>query len=124
MRPEEHDAAYLWDMLQAARSILGFTDRTTYETFSNDEMLRMAVERGFQILGDAARRVSEAFRSAHSEIPWKGIIAQRNVIVHDYLRLDPERIWEVIQKDLSPLVRELERLLPPVPPAPGSSSNI
>ncbi|HEY7216135.1 MAG TPA: DUF86 domain-containing protein [Thermoanaerobaculia bacterium] len=108
---EERDSAYLWDMLQTARDILEFTQGSTFVEYSSNKMMKMSVERGFQILGDAARRVSEDLKAEHPEIPWSSIVKHRNVIVHDYVDLSLERIWEVVQKDLPALVRDLERLI-------------
>lgn len=112
MQPEERDAAYLWDMLQASQNILDFTRGVSPAEYSSNKMLRMAVERGFQILGDAARRVTESFKAAHPEIPWSAIVGHRNVIVHDYADLSPKRIWEVVEDDLPGLALTLERLIP------------
>jgi uncharacterized protein with HEPN domain len=111
MRPEERDAAHLWDMLQASRDILEFTREASETEYGSNKMLQMAVERGFQILGEAARRVSEPFKIAHPEIPWSAIVGHRNVIVHDYADLSPKRIWEVIEDDLPGLAQDLERLV-------------
>src|SRR4029453_5376867 len=111
MPPEERDAAHLWDMLQTARDLLEFTQGLTFAEYASNKMLKMAVERGFQILGDAARRVSESLKTEHPEIPWSSVVKHRNVIVHDYADLSLERIWEVIQRDLPELVRGLERLI-------------
>lgn len=108
---EERDAAYLWDMLQTAYDILEFTQGLTFAEYSANKRLKMAVERGFQILGDAARRVSESFKNEHPEIPWSSVVKHRNVIVHDYADLSPGRIWEVVQRDLPVLVRNLEQLI-------------
>jgi uncharacterized protein with HEPN domain len=111
MPPEERDAAYLWDMLQTARDILEFTRGISFAEYSSNKMMKMSVERGFQIIGDAARRVSEDLQTEQPEIPWSSIVKHRNVIVHDYADLSLERIWEVIQKDLPALVRDLEKLI-------------
>jgi len=108
---EERDAAYLWDMLQTTRDILEFTQGVTFSEYSSNKMMKMSIERGFQILGDAARRVSEDLKADHPEIPWGSVVKHRNVIVHDYADLSLERIWEVIQKDLPALVRDLEKLV-------------
>jgi len=108
---EERDAGYLWDMLQTAKDILEFTRGVTFDEYSSNKMMKMSIERGFQILGDAARRVSEDLKAEHLEIPWSSVIKHRNVIVHDYADLSLERIWEVVQKDLPELVRDLEQLI-------------
>lgn len=112
MRPEKGDAAYLWDMLQTARDILEFTQENSFSEYASNKMMRMAVERGFQILGEAARRLSDDFRENHPEIPWSSIVGHRNVIVHDYADLSLGRIWGVVQRDLPKLVQALEPLIP------------
>lgn len=75
MRSEERDPAHLWDMLEAARDIVNFTENLTLEEFlaigRDREIRRLAVERELEILGEAARRVSMRFRDVHPEIPWK-----------------------------------------------------
>jgi uncharacterized protein with HEPN domain len=115
MQPEDRDSAYLWDMWSAAGSILRFTAGVRFEDYVANELLRRATERSLQILGEAARRVSEELKSAHPEIPWRAIVAQRNVIVHDYVDLSDERVWEVVQRHLPPLMESLEKFISPVP---------
>jgi uncharacterized protein with HEPN domain len=83
----------------------------TFAEYESNKMLRMAVERGFQILGDAARRVNEQFKAEHPEIPWSAVVKHRNVVVHDYADLSLGRLWEVVQRDLLGLVRNLEPLI-------------
>jgi len=115
---ERRDPAYLWDMLQAAKSVLEFTRGTAYEDYAQDEMLQAAVERKVEIIGEAARRVSRAFQMEHSEIPWSQMAAQRNVIIHEYDRLDAVRIWELVTRHLPRLVEQLAPLIPEPPPDP------
>ena len=95
MQPENRDAAYLWDMLDAARMIEGFTTDVRFDQYMGDRKLQLAVERALEIIGEAARRVSENFKSAHPEIPWHKIIAQRNVLAHEYGEIKQDRIWRV-----------------------------
>jgi uncharacterized protein with HEPN domain len=74
MQPEERDPAYLWDMLQAARAARDYMSNLTPEEFlaadRQAEIVRLAVERQLEILGEAARRVSIKFRDEHPEVPW------------------------------------------------------
>lgn len=63
MQPEERDKAYLWDMLDAARAIRSFTDEITYEQYLRDRKVQMACERALEIIGEAARKVSEKTKS-------------------------------------------------------------
>ena len=112
MRPEERDAALLWDMLDAARAVRDFTAGVTFEVYVADRRVQFAVERGLEILGEAAHHVSEGFRAAHPEIPWSGMVGQRNVLAHEYGEIKPERIWRVATERLPDLIRMLEPLVP------------
>ena len=84
MRPDEADYAYLWDMLDAALAVEEFVRDRTFQDYLSNRMLRGAVERHIEIVGEAARRVSEETRQAHPEIPWHAIVGQRNVLAHEY----------------------------------------
>lgn len=115
MRPEDRDVAYLWDVREAAREVIEFVRDVTYERFAADKILRYAVERQIQVIGEAARRVSPAFKDSHPEIPWKSLIAQRNVLAHEYGEILVERIWRVASERLPELVRLVDPLIPPPP---------
>jgi uncharacterized protein with HEPN domain len=110
------DDAYLLDMLLAARKAQTFTRGVTWEQFQNDEVLQNAVMRVIQIIGEAARQVSPDFAQAHPNIPWRQIIGMRHRLVHDYVNIDPVRVWEVIERDIPELIPLLETLVPPDEP--------
>lgn len=114
-RDEKRDPAYLWDMLDAAKAIMAFVSNRTFYDFQQDRMLRNAIERNLEIIGEAANRVSESFQKAHSEIPWKNIIGQRNILIHEYGEIKNERVWAVATKRVAELAAILEPLLPPNP---------
>lgn len=84
MRPEERGAAYMWDMLNAAREAHMTVEDTACDTFMDDWLRRRALERTLEVLGEAARKVSVEFQSAHPDIDWHGLIGQRNVLAHEY----------------------------------------
>lgn len=63
MRPEERDLAFLWDMREAARDVLDFIRGVTYVHFCNDKIVRYAVERRIEVIGEAARYISESFQN-------------------------------------------------------------
>jgi uncharacterized protein with HEPN domain len=109
------DPANLWDMLEAAERVLSFLKNKTFEDFLKDDMLRAAVERNLEIIGEAARRTSEEFKQEHPEIPWRQIIAQRNVLIHEYDDIDYKEIWEVTTFHLPRLIEQIKQLLPPLP---------
>jgi len=84
MQPDKEDMARLWDMLDAAQAAVQFTCERQFDDFLEDRMVRNAVERNLEIIGEAAKCVSPALRDAHPEIPWRAIIALRNVLAHEY----------------------------------------
>lgn len=116
MRPEQRDAACLWDMLDSAARILEYTDGLSFDQFMLDIQLRDAVERRILLIGEAANRVSKEFRASHPQIPWPKIIAQRNIVVHEYDHIVYEVIWDVVTQHIPKLIEQLESLLPPSPP--------
>ena len=120
MRPEERDPAHLWDMLEAARAVVDFTESLTLEEFlaagRDRQITRLAVERELEILGEAARRVSSPFRSEHPEIPWQEIVGLRNVISHEYDRINYAEIYRIVHERIPELIMLLQPLVPPPPP--------
>jgi uncharacterized protein with HEPN domain len=115
MPPEDRDLALLWDMREAARDITAFMQGVTFFHFNSNKMLRYAVERQLVVIGEAANHVSGTFKQAHPEIPWKGIIGQRNVLAHEYGEILVERIWLVATERIPELLQLLDPLIPPPP---------
>ena len=115
MAGERTDVACLWDMLDAARAVRSFVQNKNLDDYLKDRMLRGAVERHLEIIGEAARRISTEFRDAHPEIPWRGIIGQRHVLAHDYGEIRHDRLWAVATDRMPQLIAALERLVPPTP---------
>jgi uncharacterized protein with HEPN domain len=115
MTAERNDNSYLWDMLTAARAVATFVEGRTVADYLADLMLRSAVERQIEIIGEAARHISADFQAAHIDIPWRPIQAQRHVLAHDYGEIRYERIWRVATVHIPALIRQLEPLLPSPP---------
>ena len=113
MRPEERDLAFLWDMREAARDVLDFIRGVTYVHFCNDKLVRYAVERRIEVIGEAARHVSDSFKMMHPEIPWRGIIGQRNILAHEYGEILLERIWRTANESIPGLAEMLDQMIPP-----------
>ena len=79
----KRDPANLFDMLEPSEKVQRFLKNKTLEDFLEDDMLQAAVERNIGIIGEAARRISDDLKQEHPEIPWRKIIAQRNVLMHE-----------------------------------------
>ena len=106
MPPEGRDAAYLWDIVEAARTIRDFTNDVSLADCASDRKLQLATERAVEIVGEAARRLSESFRAEHPKVPWPQLIAQRNVLAHEYGEIKQERIWLVEHGRTAPTLRQ------------------
>jgi len=110
------DDACLLDMLLAAREARQFAEGVTLERFNSDRMLQHAIMRLVQIIGEAARKISPEFKQAHPEIPWPEIVGMRHRLVHEYFRIIPDKVWDVVEKDLPMLIPLIEPLVPPDEP--------
>ena len=106
------DDAFLLDMLLAARRVLKYAQGLDFQWFEDDEVLQDAILRRIQIIGEAARKISEEFKEEHPEIPWFEIIGMRHRLIHEYFRVITEKVWEVIEKDIPSLIALLELLVP------------
>ncbi|MFM7164014.1 MAG: DUF86 domain-containing protein [Planctomycetaceae bacterium] len=115
MSPERDDRAYLWDMLTAPRAVVSFVQGRTLEDYLGGLLLRSAVERQVEIIGEAARRVSREFQVAHPEIPWRPVQARRHILAHDYGEIRHDRLWRVAIEHVPALIKLLDGLVPQEP---------
>ncbi len=115
------DNAYLEDILVAAKAILRFTHGVSLEQFKANEEKYEAVNRKFEIIGEAARRLSPEACAMFPSIPWRLVTAMRNLLIHDYDVVDLEVVWDTAHRDPPPLIKSLEVYLAEnPPPSPGA----
>ena len=94
MLPRERN--YLLDMLNAAKLAQDFVSGISWDDFQANLMCQAAVTRQLEIIGEAARGISEASQSELPEVPWHQIIGMRNRIAHEYDRLTLNRLWDTV----------------------------
>lgn len=105
-------AKYLWDAQAAAERIARFTAGKSREDYADDDMLRSAVERQFEIIGEALGAFARAAPERAQSIPDLGrIVAFRNVLIHGYADVDDDLVWEAVQTKLPELRATLAKLL-------------
>ena len=109
-RADPGDAALLHDMAEACARIERFIAGKALADYQESDLLRSAVERQIEIIGEAARRLSAGFRDAHPEIPWRPIIAQRNILAHEYGEIEHRLIWRVASVHVPALAVQLRNL--------------
>lgn len=77
------------------------------QAFEKDRSAQQAVAYNLAVLGEAARALSSELRERHPEVPWRDVIAQRNVVVHEYHRLDLDSLWVTSTQDIPQLDEQL-----------------
>jgi uncharacterized protein with HEPN domain len=108
----ERDAAFLLDMLLAARDAVSFGEGLDEAAFRNSRLHQNAVIRALEVIGEAAGKVSAVTQAAHPEIPWREITGMRHRLIHGYADVGLDHVWVVLRGDLAPLIATLERLVP------------
>lgn len=98
------------DIIDSANKILDYTNNLSFEEFTKDGKTVDAVIRNFEIIGEAANRLSEDFKDEHSDIDWHRIRGFRNRIVHDYFGIDYSIVWEIKELFLPNLIATLKSL--------------
>jgi uncharacterized protein with HEPN domain len=101
----------LSDILSSIEKIKSYTENHSYDTFIEDSKTLDAVIRNFEIIGEAANRLPEDFKDAHEGINWFRIRGFRNRIVHDYMGIDFQIVWTIIQKDLDTLSADISAII-------------
>ena len=110
MRPDPKK--YLWDALHAAELVHSFIRGQSFADYQSDAMLRSAVERQFEIIGEALNQLSKADPEAGSRIPeLRRIVAFRNILIHGYATVDDALVWQVLVDKLPGLQQVLNELL-------------
>lgn len=103
---------YLDDMIDFAGKVLVYTDGLDQAGFVASGLTYDATLRNLELIGDAATQIPDEIRSAHSEIPWRMIIAIRNRLIYGYLGIDNDTLWSIIQDDvveLLPLLNAMKK---------------
>ena len=115
---------YLWDALKAAQAVQSFLRGRTYEAFVEDDMLRSAVERQLEIIGEALSQLAKAdpqIADNVAELP--RIVAFRNILVHGYAAIDYGTVWRLIEDKLPELQSNLTMLLRAADPSQDPSAG-
>jgi uncharacterized protein with HEPN domain len=108
-KPDDHGR--LEDILDAIKRIESYLRGVNEKKFKDDLMRQDAIMLQIEIIGEAARHVSDEFQERHPEIPWSEMIGMRNKIVHDYFEIDVSRIWDTAKNDIPPLKKAVWKLL-------------
>lgn len=104
------DRVYLSHIDEAIGRILDYT-AAGRERFMQSSMVQDAVIRNFEVIGEATKSLSEAIRAQRPDIPWRRIAGLRDVLIHDYMGVDPAEVWRVVESHLPELRDAVQQLL-------------
>lgn len=111
MSAGDPDRLRLQHMLDFAKEAVAFTTQASRADLDRNLMLLRALSMSTGIIGEAASHISEGFRDAHPEIPWRKITTMRNFLFHEYFRVDPDILWNTATVSVPELIPQLEALL-------------
>jgi len=106
----ERDSIALKHLAAYSRELVDMVRGRTRADLDSDRMLALSVVRLLEIIGEAARRVSQGARARHPQIPWAQLIGLRNRLIHGYDAIDLDIIWRIVEFDVPALLAEMERL--------------
>jgi len=108
----QRDEASLLDIARAAGLILAFKGELDEAAFHNDLKTQSAILHQLLVLGESVKRLSDAFRAEHPEIPWRLMAGMRDKLIHGYDAVDLVEVWRVAERDIPELLRAIEPLVP------------
>jgi uncharacterized protein with HEPN domain len=104
------DSLYLRHMLDAVEKIAAYV-RVGRDRFMVESHWQDAVIRQLEIIGEATKRLSPELRARHSEVPWRRIAGLRDVLIHGYMGVDLDAVWQISQQQIPDLKRAIEAIL-------------
>ncbi|MFC1573547.1 DUF86 domain-containing protein [Candidatus Latescibacterota bacterium] len=88
------------DITESIEKIERYIEGSNFESFKNNELVKDAVFRNLEIIGETSNNIPDEIRMKYTDIQWKRMIGLRNVVIHAYFGIDVSIIWEIIKKNL------------------------
>ncbi|PIQ78315.1 MAG: hypothetical protein CO042_03270 [Parcubacteria group bacterium CG_4_9_14_0_2_um_filter_41_8] len=107
---KENDQIYCSHILQAIKEIESFVLGLSFENFKKDAKTQRAVTRNLEIIGEAAKRLSQQSTSKHPNIPWRNVAGMRDFLIHDYMDVDAKEIWKAAIDDIPELKKVISEI--------------
>lgn len=107
----QRNELYLLDIVEASDAIASFIHGIDEVRFVSNDMIRSAVLQKLTIIGEAAAQISTDLRSRHPDIPWRNVVAFRNLVVHAYFRVDWSIVWTTATQDVPDLRNRISKII-------------
>ena len=105
------DSVRIRHILDAAREAISFADDRSRTDLDTDRKLNLSLVRLLEIIGEAARGISEEFRDSHPDLPWNKMVGMRDRLIHGYFDVNLGVVWETVTQDLPSLITQLEKMV-------------
>ena len=102
------DKTYLQDILNAIDKIESYINQSDFSGFKSNYMMQDAIIRNLEIIGEASRKLSTDFAQSYPEYPYAETIGMRNILIHEYDKVDLKRTWDTVTIDLPKLKEQVE----------------
>ena len=99
------------DVLHAIQLIESFVTGESLPGFIKSDLKQSAVIRQFEIIGEAGTKISAQTQAAFPDVPWRSIKSFRNLLIHEYFKVDAGEVWATIQNDIEGLKEQMEKIL-------------
>jgi len=107
----EDDNVRIRHILDAAREAVAFSQGRSRADLDTDRKLNLSLVRLLEIIGEAARGISQEFRDSHPDLPWKNMVGMRDRLIHGYFDINLDMVWETVKEDLPDLIIKLEKIV-------------
>ncbi len=102
---------FIVEMLAAMKRVKDYTHGLGFEEFTTNDLIRDAVVRNFEVIGESARHIPFNFQKKHHRIPWNHMVSLRNFIAHEFFDVDDDILWAIIKTDMDQNIADLEMLI-------------
>ena len=89
------------------------------DAFLREPLIQVWMVHHLMIIGEAVRAIDPAFRRRYPSVPWRQIAGMRNILVHDYFRINEQIVWDTVEQHLPPLAAQVREILEQLPPEAG-----
>lgn len=111
MSSTRRELDFLRDIEEAIERIQEYTTSLTWEDYLRERKTQDAVVRNLEVIGEATRNLSDAFRLQHPSIPWRNMVGTRDRLTHHYFGVNQEVVWQIVEKDLPGLKDQISQLI-------------
>ena len=97
-------------MVKFAESVISYSQGMSRDDFESNSLNLDAIARNIELIGEAATHIPDEIRASNPDIPWRQIIATRNQLIHDYLGIDNDVLWSIVNDDIPLLLQQIQKL--------------